>query len=257
MSLREWPAEDYVIGSYIQATVADMYLIHFQPEPNERILDIGCGDGHYSLKILSAVPDGSVMGMDASQRMINLAKENARSHENFQVQHATVENMPFNCEFDHVVSFWCLQWTKDITATYDAIYRVLKPGGRIFTLFPSGDDAFMLSYRAVKQSGQFPVLDDFVPTMHYSNLDNLAEKLSHTRFSSLCVKRETNQIELPSLDFFRRFVKGIGFYQGLVVDETIDAINEAMVTWYDDYCQKQYDGKYIFTFSPYWVTGKK
>lgn len=48
MSRREWPANDYAIGSYIQATVAEEYLSYLKVNPTDKILDIGCGNGAFT-----------------------------------------------------------------------------------------------------------------------------------------------------------------------------------------------------------------
>ncbi|WP_367605740.1 trans-aconitate 2-methyltransferase [Legionella sp. W05-934-2] len=257
MTIKDWPADDYAIGAYIQATVANMYLKHFKPKANARVLDIGCGDGSFSTTLLKLIPEGHMLGIDASENMLSLAREKARQFNNFAVQKSDVLTMTFTNEFDVVVSFWCLQWTDDITKAFSHIYQALKPGGNVFTLFPSGDDPFMLSYQAVRDSGQFKELNHFDPPMHYSALENLAEKLKKTPFSKLKVDRTAHSIELPNLDTFRRFVYGIGFYQGYFSPEKIVEINEAMINWYDAYCQSEFNGKFCFQFSPYWVTGEK
>lgn len=41
----------------------------------EKILDLGCGDGVLTQTLSSLVPDGSVIGIDASKGMIETAKE--------------------------------------------------------------------------------------------------------------------------------------------------------------------------------------
>ncbi len=181
MQKADWPANDYAIGAYIQSTVADLYLKNFQPKPDERILDIGCGDGSYSVKILDFIPNGELLGIDTSENMLVLAHERADCYSNFTIQKGDVLSMQFNNEFDHVVSFWCLQWTHDITTAFKHIYQALKPGGKVFTVFPSGDDPFMLSHHAVRESGQFKELNMFKPPMHYSALDNLYKKSYRTR----------------------------------------------------------------------------
>jgi len=55
MTNQEWPAKDYAIGSYIQSSVADNYLHCLKIKPNDKVLDIGCGNGTYSRKILEKV----------------------------------------------------------------------------------------------------------------------------------------------------------------------------------------------------------
>jgi trans-aconitate 2-methyltransferase len=42
---------------------------------NERVLDIGCGDGKITVEIAKSVPRGRVTGIDSSPEMIRFARE--------------------------------------------------------------------------------------------------------------------------------------------------------------------------------------
>jgi SAM-dependent methyltransferase len=165
--------------------------------------------------------------------------------------------MNFNAQFDYIVSFWCLQWTSDIKKAFVNMLSALKPGGKIFTLFPAGDDPFIMSYYALKDSGQIEALNQFKAPMEYGQLANLAQKLEHVSCKELKVELCKQSITLPSLDVFRKFVNGIAFYQGQIADAEIKHINEAMVQYYDQQCQQKYQGEYQFNFTIYLVTGEK
>lgn len=154
MSRREWPANDYAIGSYIQATVAEEYLPYLNMKPADKVLDIGCGNGAFTKNILMKVPQGSVLGIDASENMLHLAQDVSKEYPNFSVQKADVLTMDFHLQFDYVVSFWCLQWAcANIQKAFLNIVNALKPGGKFLTLFPAGDDPFIMSYYALKNQG--------------------------------------------------------------------------------------------------------
>ncbi|MFO2553307.1 methyltransferase domain-containing protein [Legionella pneumophila serogroup 1] len=258
MSRREWPANDYAIGSYIQATVAEEYLSYLKVNPTDKILDIGCGNGAFTKNILMKVPQGSALGIDASENMLHLAQDVSKEYPNFSVQKADVLTMDFHLQFDYVVSFWCLQWAcANIQKAFLNIVNALKPGGKFLTLFPAGDDPFIMSYYALKKSGQFASLHDFIPPVDYSHLNNLEKKLESLSCQELKVKLCRQSITLPSLDVFRKFVNGIAFYQGQLPNEEIQKINEAMVQYYDNECQAKYHGEYQFNFTIYLVTGEK
>ncbi len=256
MSSRDWPANDYAIGSYVQATVADHYLSELKIKPTDRVLDIGCGDGSYTCKIIDRVPQGSVLGIDASASMLDLAKEISIKHPNFSVKKADVLDMGFESQFDYIVSFWCLQWINDIHKAFSNITKALRDNGQFFTLFPVGDDPFIMGYYAVRDSGEFNSLKEFKPPVDYSHLANLANRLESIP-SQLNVTIRRESITLPSLDVFRKFVNGIAFYQGQISESEINDINEAMVRYYDAECRKKYQGRYEFNFSVYVVTGEK
>ena len=257
MTKQEWPANEYAIGSYIQATVADRYLDRLQINPDDTVLDIGCGNGIYSQKILEKVPKGKVFGIDASDNMLRRAKEVADHHPNFSTQKADVLSMSFSKQFEYVVSFWCLQWAPDIKKAFTNIFNALKPGGKLLAIFPAGDDPYIMSYYAIKKSGQFKSLDHFQSPVDYSTLNNLAEQLAFIQFRKLNVELHRERIILPSLETFRKFVRGIAFYQGQVPEHEIEAINEAMVQYYEEECQSKYNGEYCFDFTIYFITGEK
>lgn len=257
MPAQEWPADDYAIGSYIQATVAERYLPYLHINSNDQVLDIGCGDGAFSKKILDKIPEGALLGIDASDNMLHLAKGVARDYPNFSIKKADVFTMDFNEQFDYVVSFWCLQWAADIYKAFENIIKALKTGGKMLAIFPAGDDPYIKGYYALKHSGQFSSLANFIPPMDYSRLDNLSETLKTISCKNLKVELCHHCLTLPSLDVFRKFVNGIAFYQGQVPEEEIKFINESLVHYFDEECQKKYRGEHRFDFSIYWVTGEK
>jgi len=257
MEKRDWPADDYAIGSYIQATVADFYLNQFHPEPTDAILDIGCGDGSYSVKILKKIPHGTLTGIDASDTMLKLAEKTAQSYPNFKVQKGDALSIDFSNSFDAITSFWCLQWTNNIPLAFEKIFQALKPGGQIFIIFPSGDDAYIKSYQAVKASNIFSELEHFTPPVIYTDPAILEKQLLKLPFTELNIQRIPQSVTLPDLSVFQRFINGIGFYQGQIPADKIASINEAMVQWYDSVCKSKYKGQYQFNFSPFYITGKK
>jgi SAM-dependent methyltransferase len=258
MSDNEWPANDYAIGSYIQATVAEKYLPNLELRPFDKVLDIGCGNGTFTKNILAKIPTGSAVGIDSSQSMLDLAQEVSKEYPNFSTQKSDVLTMEFIDQFDYAVSFWCLQWaSSDIQRAFSNILKALKPQGKFLTLFPAGDDPFILSYYALRSSGKFSSLKNFNPPVDYTNLDNLQRKLNSLACKNLIVKLCQESIMLPSLDVFRKFVNGIGFYQGQLTAAEIQQINEAMVSYYDEECKKKHPSQYPFDFSIYLVMGEK
>lgn len=101
----------------------------------ERVLDVGCGTGSLAIALKGAVgPTGSVLGIDASPEMIDVARRNASKagvDVNFQL--ALGEAIPFaKGTFDLVVSQLAVHHLPDDLkpSAFGEMYRVLKPGGR-------------------------------------------------------------------------------------------------------------------------------
>jgi trans-aconitate methyltransferase len=104
---------------------------------DERILDIGCGDGKITSELATLVPEGSVAGIDCSEEMIRFAKSRfpQSMQPNLEFQLGDARSLGFIGEFDLVVSFACLHWVLDHIPVLEGIRRSLKPSGRIFLQF--------------------------------------------------------------------------------------------------------------------------
>ena len=85
---------------------------------DERVLDLGCGDGTISAAIAARLPHGSVLGVDASHDMVAFAgaRRFRRLLANLAFRVADAAHLSFAGEFDLVVSFNCLHWVLDQAA---------------------------------------------------------------------------------------------------------------------------------------------
>ncbi|MBN1899896.1 methyltransferase domain-containing protein [Candidatus Sumerlaeota bacterium] len=96
---------------------------------SESVLDLGCGDGILSLQIADLVPKGEVIGIDASQGMIDAALPKER--DNLRFQRMDINHLDFVERFDIVFSNATLHWIKDHERLLQNVRRVLRPGGRV------------------------------------------------------------------------------------------------------------------------------
>jgi trans-aconitate 2-methyltransferase len=130
--MTEWNAEEYSRQSALQKAMAAEVLALLSLHGMERVLDVGCGDGRITAEIAARLPHGSVVGIDPSHQMIDFALSHFGADHNprLQFQVADARDLPFQEEFDLVVSFNALHWIPDQNATLRSIYRALKPPGR-------------------------------------------------------------------------------------------------------------------------------
>jgi len=105
-----------------------------QPKPGEKILDLGCGTGH--LTNLIAESGADITGIDSSEEMIKLAKQNYPSIK-FEVKNAV--DFYFSEKFDAVFSNAVLHWVLQKEEAVSCVYENLKRGGR-FVLEMGGKD---------------------------------------------------------------------------------------------------------------------
>ncbi len=100
------------------------------PQPQERILDLGCGTGQLTAKI--AASGASVIGLDSAASAIAQAQSNYPEIE-FKLANGT--DFSFNLPFDAVFSNAALHWMKPPAAVIKCIWDILKPGGRFVAEF--------------------------------------------------------------------------------------------------------------------------
>lgn len=97
--------------------------------PGERILDLGCGDGQLTRRIMAT--GATVAGLDSSPQMAAAAQALG-----IDVTVGSAETIPFDsCSFDAVFSNAALHWVRDHGAMLSGVKRVLKPGGRFVAEF--------------------------------------------------------------------------------------------------------------------------
>jgi len=102
------------------------------------LLDLGCGDGKVTAEIASLLPNGTVLGVDYSPEMIELAQSRFSAEENPNLSFQVVDalNLNFQNEFDVIFSNAVLHWVADHPSVLRGAADALKPGGRI--LFQMG-----------------------------------------------------------------------------------------------------------------------
>lgn len=128
-----WSAADYASNSAVQQTWARELIAQLKLQSNERILDLGCGDGKVTAELARSVPHGSVMGVDASPQMIDFANKTfpARKIPNVEFQVMDARRIAFQRKFDLVFSNAALHWVDDHQAILRGAASVLRPGGRL------------------------------------------------------------------------------------------------------------------------------
>jgi len=158
---------------------------------NAKVLDAGCGTGIPYTKFLS--DSGlNVMGVDFSEEMLRLAKENVPGA-TFVKQNITRLDFPDNC-FDGLISLNVIIHIprEKHRLLFEQFYRILKPNGIILVTMANseweeigefcGERMFWShfepakSLQIIKESGFKIIKDWFVTTPDWYNEDSEFEK---------------------------------------------------------------------------------
>ena len=137
--MTEWNAAEYARLSALQAAMAKEVLDLLRPKlrGDERVLDVGCGNGKVTREIAAMLPKGSVVGVDASEKMVQFARAavpadaTSPAPTNVIFDAMDARKLTFEMAFDLVVSFNALHWIaeKEQESVLRGIFAALKPNG--------------------------------------------------------------------------------------------------------------------------------
>ena len=151
----------------------------------ERILDLGCGDGALSAQIADLVPNGEVVGIDASRGMIEAARSKGR--ENLRFLLMDINELNYVEQFDVVFSNATLHWIKDHKRLLRNVGRALRKGGRLrFNFAGEGNcshffsvireamsaEEFAVHFAGFDWPWYMPSVEEYSALMDASGMDN-------------------------------------------------------------------------------------
>lgn len=111
-------------------SVAEKLADHYQLQPEQKVLDVGCGMAHLLYELTQVVPGIKVAGIDISRYALEHAKPEVRS----MLQYGQAQDLPFeDNEFDLVVSLATLHNLKvfDLKKALQEIGRVSRKNSYI------------------------------------------------------------------------------------------------------------------------------
>jgi ubiquinone/menaquinone biosynthesis C-methylase UbiE len=114
-----------------------------EPSPSDWVLEIGFGHGRTVERLVKAVPQGRVCGLDVSPAMLDMAvRRNRRAvaEGRVELRMSDAASIPFaDQRFDKALTVHTLYFWSDPIACLREIRRVLKPRGRLVLGFLRGD----------------------------------------------------------------------------------------------------------------------
>jgi trans-aconitate methyltransferase len=149
-------------GAFVHE-LAGGVLEWLDPQPGERILDLGCGDGQLTQRIVAS--GAIVTAIDASAEMV--AATRARG---IAADQGPAESLPYaDRTFDAVFSNAVLHWVRGQDEMMAQVRRVLRPGGRFVAEMGGHGNiaAIRVAFAAVLTQHGFAQLGDrgnFYPT---------------------------------------------------------------------------------------------
>jgi trans-aconitate methyltransferase len=128
MTTQQWNPDTYARNARFVSDLGAGVFELLAPRPGEQVLDLGCGDGALTEKLVAA--GCRVIAIDSSAEQIGAARSRG-----LDARRGRAETLPFKAEFDAVFSNAVLHWIPEAGAVIASVHRALKPGGRFVAEF--------------------------------------------------------------------------------------------------------------------------
>ncbi len=125
---QSWNRDAYARNARFVSDLGAPVVELLAPRAGERILDLGCGDGALTKKLVELGCD--VVGVDSSAPQVEAARRLG-----LDARVADGERLAFDTEFDAVFSNAAIHWMKPADDVIAGVWRALKPGGRFVAEF--------------------------------------------------------------------------------------------------------------------------
>ena len=195
-------ANRYDQFAQLQRDIGLQLLTQVTQLKRDKILDLGCGTGHFSEKLCQIYPDCQMTCLDLSNAMLALV-DNKQLPQVSCLQ-GDIDHLPFTeNQFDLIFSNLVVQWSEDLHNCLKQLKKSLNTGGKLYfsTLVDGTLHELTQAWKAVDQHPH---------TNSFLSLDTVKELLQQCGFTKLNIKTETRVLHYENVIEVMRALKGIG-----------------------------------------------
>ena len=242
-------SRSYSDKSVIQKSAAEILIDLLDIRGYEKILDIGCGTGKLTSRLLKLTRN-SITGIDPSEGMITEAKRQNK-FKRLQFRKLSAEELAYNREFDIIFCNSAMQWFRDIDKVLDNFHSALKAGGKVGIQAPAGkiySPNFIKAVEKVKKDSK--TKDMFKgfrnPWLFYDSPEEYRNVFEKHRFKvDYCSINNMKSFYTPE-EVFKIFSSGAAagylnsdYYPFPVTDDYINSFNSAVMQEFVKQSNKQ------------------
>lgn len=171
----DWDPVTYGTNARFVADYGKSLIDWLRPQPGEKVLDLGCGDGVLTADLIANGVD--VVGVDASPRQIEAARRRG-------IPALVVDGheLPFSAEFDAVFSNAALHWMQRPDDVLTGVARALKPGGRFIGEFGGEGNVAAIVQALKHQLPRYGIDFDSRNPWYYPSVEEYRGKLERAGF---------------------------------------------------------------------------
>jgi SAM-dependent methyltransferase len=176
---QNWNANEYAKhGRFVANNLGTYIFDALAAQRGEHILDLGCGDGVLTQKIIDV--GAHVIAIDADPSMVDSAKAKG-----IDARMEDARNLPFQTQFDAVFSNAALHWIREADDVLNSIHRSLKSGGRFIAEFGGFGNVAAIRTAIIAELATRRLENQIINRWYFPTVDDYSLKLNQTGFTIL------------------------------------------------------------------------
>jgi trans-aconitate methyltransferase len=212
--MRDWNAATYHRVSDPQLGWGLPVLDRLPLQGHELVLDVGCGTGRLTDKLIARLPAGRVAAVDRSASMIAAAREYLlpRHAHRVTLTRADAAALPFVGVADAVFSTATFHWVRDHDRLFASIFMALRPDGRLVAQAGGGPNLRCIHERcAIMMTDPVfaPHFARWIDPWEFADADTTALRLRNAGFEEIETNVVASPIYRPDAASYREFVEHV------------------------------------------------
>ncbi len=114
--------------SYYNQQTVKAVIDRLTINPQDKILDLGCGTGNLLKELVKIIPEENLFGVDCCPEMLDIAQKKLPKTVHLSLNHAQTLNFPAN-SFEQIISTSNFHYFTEPSPVIQEAKRVLKPNG--------------------------------------------------------------------------------------------------------------------------------
>ena len=209
--MREWNANSYHQVSTPQFDWGVAVLDRLSLEGHELVLDVGCGTGRLTERLLERLPRGRVVAIDLSSNMLQVAQGFLRPRFDRRIQLVMADGaaLPTAAIAEAIFSTATFHWVHDHPRLFRNLHAALRPGGRLVAQCGGGANIARLHNRAaalMRETRFAPYFTSWQEPWEFSDAVTTAQRLEAAGFEDVRTSLVPAPLVQPDATAYRAFI---------------------------------------------------
>ena len=172
---QSWSPEKYAENARFVSDLGAPVVELLAAKAGEKILDLGCGDGALTIKLVELGCD--VIGVDSSAAQTEGARKLG-----LDARVVDGERLGFGPEFDAVFSNAAIHWMKRADDVIAGVWKALRPGGRFVGEFGGADCVAKIKRALVEALGRRGIDGEALNPWYFPTVEDYQARLERGGF---------------------------------------------------------------------------